>query len=102
MAELFPGIKQIDREFDTAQAARELHSLMAMREELDGEISTLQDQLKAFMLVSKLETMKAGDYKVSWKAITSARVDTAAIKKDLPELAAQYTKETTSRRFVLA
>ena len=31
MAELFPGIKQIDREFDTAQAAKELHSLMAMR-----------------------------------------------------------------------
>ena len=84
------------------EVAKDLHSLMAMRDELDTEISTLQDILKAYMLDGNIDTMKAGDYKVSWKAVASTRVDTAALKKALPEVAAQYTKEVVGRRFTIA
>jgi len=38
-------------------------------------------------------------YKVSWKTFTSTRVDTTALKKELPDIAAYYTKQTTTRRF---
>ena len=89
-------------EFNTGATAKELHSLMAMREELDAEITTLQDALKAFMAVRNVDTLKAGDFKINWKPVTSTRLDTAAIKKALPEVAEQYTKQTTARRFVLA
>ena len=43
--------------------------------------------------------MTAGVFKVTWKAITSARLDTAALKKALPDVVERFTKTTTTRRF---
>lgn len=75
----------------------EILDLKRMREELDAEITTLEDSIKAVM--GDEELLTAGAYKVSWKTFTSSRVDTTALKKELPEIAAQYTKQTTARRF---
>ncbi len=75
----------------------EILDLKRMREELDAEITALEDSIKAAM--GDEELLTAGAYKVSWKTFTSSRVDTTALKKALPEIAAAYTKTTTSRRF---
>ena len=75
----------------------ELLDLKRMREELDAEITALEDSIKAAM--GDEELLTAGVYKVSWKTFTSSRVDTTALKKALPEIAAQFTKQTTARRF---
>ena len=75
----------------------EILDLKRMREELDATITALEDSIKAVMGDEELFT--AGVYKVSWKAFTSSRVDTAALKKALPDIAAQFTKQTTARRF---
>ena len=75
----------------------ELLELKRMREELDATITALEDSIKAVM--GDEELLTAGAYKVSWKTFTSSRVDTTALKKALPEVAAQYTKQTTTRRF---
>ncbi len=48
------------------------------------------------------DTLLGTDWKITWKAVTSNRLDTAALKKALPDLAKQFTKTSTSRRFVLA
>jgi len=71
--------------------------LKRMREELDAAITSLEDSVKAVMRDE--EHLTAGVYKVSWKTFTSSRVDTTALKKALPDIAAQYTKQTTARRF---
>ena len=70
-----------------------------MLEEIEAEMSALQDEIKAHMGDSEL--LNAGPYKVSWKPVTTSRIDTAAIKKDHPELAAEYTKTSTCRRFTV-
>lgn len=75
----------------------EILDLKRMREELDATITTLEDSIKAVM--GEEEVLTAGAYKVSWKSFTSSRVDTTALKKALPEIAAQFTKQTTARRF---
>ena len=75
----------------------EILDLKRMREELDAEITSLEDSIKAIM--GDEEILTAGAYKVSWKTFTSSRVDTTALKKALPEVAAAYTKTTTARRF---
>jgi len=75
----------------------EILDLKRMREELDAAIATLEDSVKAVMGDDELLT--AGAYKVSWKTFTSSRVDTTALKKALPDIAAQFTKQTTARRF---
>ncbi|MBR4929589.1 MAG: hypothetical protein IKZ00_02180, partial [Bacteroidaceae bacterium] len=70
----------------------ELLELKRMKEELEAEIAAAEDAIKAVM--GNEETLTAGAYKVSWKTFTSSRVDTTALKKALPEVAAAYTKTT--------
>ena len=76
---------------------RELMELKRMREELDAEIASVEDAIKAVM--GSEETLIAGAYKVSWKTFTSSRLDSIALKKALPDIAAQFTRQTTARRF---
>ena len=75
----------------------ELMELKRMKEELEAEITAAEDAIKAVM--GDEELLTAGAYKVSWKTFTSSRIDTAALKKALPDVAAAYTKQTTARRF---
>ena len=75
----------------------ELMELKRMREELDAEIAAAEDEIKAAM--GDEDTLLAGPFKVTWKTITSSRLDSTALKKALPEIAAQFMKQTTTRRF---
>ncbi|MBQ8506927.1 MAG: hypothetical protein IJ466_05815 [Clostridia bacterium] len=84
---------------DLETKARELRELKRMREELDGEIDAIEDEIKAHMTATDADTLTAGEYKITWKLVSSSRIDTAALKKSMPELAALYTKTTQSRRF---
>lgn len=81
---------------------RELRELKRMQEELAAEIETLQDSIKNHMDAAQVDTISGNDWKVTYKAVTSSRLDTSALKKALPDIAAQYTKTTISRRFLLA
>ena len=76
---------------------KELMELKRMREELDAEIAAAEDEIKKVM--GDEETLFAGAFKVSWKTFTSSRLDSTALKKALPEIAARFTKQTTARRF---
>ncbi len=76
---------------------KELMELRRMKEELEAEITAAEDEIKAVM--GSEETMLAGAFKVSWKTFTSSRIDTTALKKALPEIAEQFMKQTTARRF---
>lgn len=80
--------------------ARELQELKRMREELEAEISGLEDAIKAAM--GNEEQVTAGAFKITWKVVTSNRLDSSALKKELPDVAARYMKQTTVRRFVVA
>lgn len=83
-----------------ATKAAELQELKRLREELDAEISALEDEIKSSM--GDAEQITAGAFKITWKAVTSSRLDTAALKKALPEVAARFMKQTTVRRFTIA
>ena len=79
--------------------ARDLQELKRMREELDAEIEAAQDAIKAAM--GDLEAITAGAYKITWKPVTSARIDTKALKMAMPEVAERFTISTTVRRFTV-
>ena len=48
------------------------------------------------------EAVQAGEYRTTYKAIKTARLDATALKKALPDVAAAFTEETTVRRFSVA
>ena len=79
---------------------RELRQLQQLIEEAQAEAEGIRDVIKAHM--GEREELLAGEYKVTWKPVTSSRMDTSALKKALPEIAERFMKSTTSRRFVLA
>ena len=79
---------------------RLLREMQRMAEEAQAEADALKDEIKAYMGDS--EELYAGEYKVTWKPVESSRIDTAALKKALPELAAQFTNTATTRRFCIA
>lgn len=79
---------------------RELRQLQALIEEAQAEAEAIRDTLKKAMGDS--ESIQAGEYRITWKAVTSSRIDTTALKKALPDVAEQFTKQTTSRRFCIA
>ena len=86
---------------DLETKAHELRELKRMREEIDAEIAAIEDEIKAHMTAADVDNLTVGEYKISWKAVTSSRLDSTALKKSMPELVKLYTKTTTTRRFMV-
>lgn len=80
----------------------ELAQYIRMQEEAAAMVESLKDQLKERMTAAGVDSLAGSEHKATYKAVTSSRVDTTALKKELPEVAARYTKTTTTRRFTFA
>ena len=80
----------------------ELRELRRMADEIQAEIDAIQDKIKAHMNATGVDTLAGADYKITWKTVSSSRFDTTAFKKENPEIAALYTKTTTTRRFTVS
>lgn len=80
----------------------ELRELRRMADELATAIDTIQDVIKAEMTAAGVDVLTGSDWKAVWKPVTTSRIDTAALKKALPDLAQQFTKTSTVRRFSVA
>lgn len=82
---------------DTIMA--DLAQYIRTQEEAAAMVESLKDQLKDRMAAAGVESLAGSEHKATYKAVTSSRVDATALKKELPEIAAKYTKTTTARRF---
>ena len=76
---------------------RELRNLQALIEEAQAEAEAIKDVIKASMGDS--EELRAGEYRITWKSVKAARMDTKALQTAMPEVAQAFTRETTTRRF---
>ena len=63
---------------------QELRELQRLIEEAQAEAETIKDAIKAHMGDS--ETAYAGEYKITWKPVTTVRIDTTALKKQSCEV----------------
>ena len=82
--------------------AHDLKELKLMQDELAAQIAALETEIKEHMDEAGVDTLITTDVKITWKPVTSARLDTAALKKELPDLVARYTKTSVTRRFIVA
>ena len=79
---------------------RELRQFQNLIEEAQAEAEAIKDAIKAAMGDS--EAVQAGEYKITWKPVKTARIDTTALKKALPDVAQAFSREATVRRFCVA
>lgn len=87
---------------ELASKVDDLRMLQRMIDEATSEAEHIKDLLKQHMTEQNTEELTGGNFKITWKSITTSRLDGKALKAELPELAARFTKTTTSRRFVVA
>lgn len=87
---------------ELTQKIHQIKELQRMSEELTAELEALKDEVKQTMTEQNTDTLVIDCYKVTWKPVTSNRIDTTAIKRELPEIAERYTKTTESRRFTIS
>lgn len=87
-------------ENDIIRKVKLLREMQRMAEDAQAEAEALKDEIKAYMGDS--EKLRAGEYKITWKAVESSRVDVKALEKSMPEVAKAFTRKTTSRRFCVA
>ena len=79
---------------------RKLRQLQTLIEEAEAEADAIRDAIKAHM--GDAEELQAGEYRITWKTVTSSRLDSKALRAALPEVAERFTKITTVRRFCVA
>lgn len=78
---------------------RELAQYIRMSEEIANTIDGLKDEIKAYMTDTGMNTLASDEHKAIYKEVESKRIDTTALKQDIPDIAAKYTKTSTTKRF---
>lgn len=79
---------------------KEVAECTRMAEEIAATLDSLKDLLKKHMEENQLETLAGSEHKATYKTVVSSRIDTAALKRNAPEIAEQYTKTTKTKRFL--
>lgn len=82
--------------------AKKLKALKAKEAEIAEQITAIEDEIKAEMTERGVEELSVGVLKIRWTKVVSNRLDTAALKKAVPDIVALFTKPTESRRFTIA
>lgn len=82
------------------ETMKELAQYLRMQEEIAETVEGLKDQIKAYMKENGLETLASDEHKATYKAVSSSRIDTTALKRENPAIAEQYSKTIISNRFI--
>lgn len=82
-----------------------VRELRARREQLaaiEAQVQELESRLKLAMGDAETAISPHDTAALHWRTVQARRMDTAALRAERPEIAAQYEKVTTTRRFTLA
>lgn len=80
----------------------QLAQYQRMAEETAQIIDGLKDELKSYMTANNLDTLTGDEHRATYKAVESSRIDTKALKNELPEIATRYTTTTSTMRFTFS
>ena len=78
---------------------REIAEYSRMADEIGATLDSLKDALKRYMEERGLDSVAGTEHRAIYKSVSSSHLDTAALKKDFPEVAAKYTKKIETKRF---
>lgn len=73
---------------------KELQQVIA---DAEAEAEALKDDIKAYM--GETEEIRVSGFHVLWQTVTSSRLDTAALRQAMPEIAERFSAKKTVRRF---
>ena len=86
---------------EISAAVKDLKELKTLQDRIAAKIKAIENQLKEHMGDTSEFTLSGDNYHITWNIVSSTRIDTTALKRDLPDIAAQYTKTSETRRFIV-
>ena len=81
---------------------KKLQELEAQIEALEAAADAVREEIKADMSVRGLDELKTRNYTIRWREVVSSRIDSKALKAELPAVYGRFCKATACRRFVAA
>lgn len=81
---------------------KKLNELAAQRKAIEEQEDQIRDEIKKDLEEKGLEEIQTKSFIVRWKEVISQRLDSKALKSQLPEIYSTYCKESRSRRFTIA
>lgn len=81
---------------------KKLQELEAQIEALEAAADAVREEIKADMSVRGLDELKTRNYTIRWREVVSSRIDSKALKAELPAVYGRFSVATTCRRFVVA
>lgn len=78
---------------------KELAQYNRIADETAAIIDGLKDKLKGYITENNLDELIGEEHKATYKEVVNNRIDTTALKSELPDIAKRYTKSTPSMRF---
>lgn len=74
-------------------------ALVDERDAIETRITEIDNRVKEALADATIGTLR-GETVVTWRNVTTSRVDVTRLRRDRPEIASEYTTTTSSRRFV--
>ena len=81
---------------------KKLQELEAQIKALEAAADAVREEIKADMAVRGLDELKTRHFVIRWREVVSSRIDSKALKAELPAVYGRFCKATTCRRFVVA
>lgn len=89
---------------DNLQMDEKLARLRRCRREMDTlkkEAGAIETEVKAELEARGVDQVETAHYRVSWKDVTSTRLDSKALKAERPEIYDRYAVTSTAKRFTV-
>lgn len=83
-------------------AVRRLVRARKAMEVAKGEYEAHRDIIKEYMATLGADEVTVGDYRISYKDVTTMRLDADALRATMPDVSARFTVATTSKRLRVA
>lgn len=84
---------------DINNTMKQLAEYQRIQEETATIIDGLKDELKRYMQDNNTDVIIGTEHKASYKDVSSSRLDSKALKNDMPDIVSRYTITTTTKRF---
>jgi predicted phage-related endonuclease len=89
---------------DNLQMDEKLAQLRRCRREIDTlkkEAEAVEAEVKAELETRGVDQLETAHYKVSWKPVSTIRLDTKALKAERPEIYDRYAVTSATKRFTI-
>lgn len=81
---------------------RKIRTLEEKKVSIDEQISRAKAEITADMMLRDVDSLEAGGFLVRFTRVLTNRLDSKALKAELPEIAAKYMRQSESYRFSIA